>query len=155
MNMYLATQRLRITQSTSNQDTIRNSCETLDNLTFDLKNSYNIYYFVGKAGFGDCNNLYLMQPIDIQKSILHKMQNFKLVPQPMNISGFNRRMVQIQFIRNYVMHNDSLEVLCRYTYRNNKVLRKSADRKEYQALIKDLEKEYMINDKSSDYLLTI
>lgn len=52
--------------------------ESIQNLREDLKSSYYIYYFVGKSGLGDCNNLYRMLNTDMQKNIVHKMQDLEL-----------------------------------------------------------------------------
>lgn len=56
----------------------------------------------------------------------------------MNVDDFNKRMVLLQFMSNYVMHNDSLEVLSRYTYRENKKFETSSDRQKHQKMIREL-----------------
>ncbi len=142
MNLYLAKLNYKYTNSTNatiSRDKISNYLNTIKSLMEDLENSYNIYYFVGKAGMGHCNNLFLMQSEKIQKKVIHEMQNLGLCPKPISVVLFNKRMVMIQFVRNCIMHNDSLEVLCRYTYRKDKRFRNSSDRKEYQNLVKYLE----------------
>lgn len=109
-------------------DYINNSLEHILEM---IEKSYSVFYIVGNIGFGDSNNLFRCLDQSLQNEIIFEMQRLKLAPVPTNPNEFYKRMSIIQKVRNCIMHNDSLEVLCRYKLRDKKRSRSSKERLSY------------------------
>ncbi len=112
--------------------------KSLDYIVKEFEERYSIYYLIGNIGFGDCNNLFRTLDVDLQRDIIHDLQDLNLVPKPTNPTEFYYRMIIISKIRNCIMHNDSLEVLFRYELRNKNVYRENKDRLSYKRIYKQI-----------------
>lgn len=101
-----------------------------------------VYVFFDRLSLGVLLNIFIGLDKNLQNSIFNDMLKYKQTLETGVVTQFINRTFKLVGIRNYIMHNNSLEILIRfYDSKDKTSLRKPREREAYSSLINLLSKE--------------